>query len=361
MSDLTVKEVMTSENKIFNSKNLIESFTKEMIHKERMNGQYKCPLCLEELIFRSSGDFQNHFRHQQNSINKDCPYRSINSNLTVTQIDAIKYANTKESLEHIKMKHFIMTSAHKDIRFSNVKEEVVQKNSSFLEKSKWRRPDVSVTYKREGRNINIAFEVQLQTIMIYHITGRQSFYKNNNFFMIWVFKDDDIEKYNYSQGDIFYNNNMNGFFINDEVIKESEMQNKLMLGCKYKKFELNDLNMNEKYITEIVDFDKLTFDEMTRNVFYFDVEKERNVLLKKQKELKFINGNSFKLLDNGSSYIYIKNIKARFFISKAKSNSFYINKKQGEKSEIIKDKWFHKIEDAKKYIYDNFYKEVEDK
>ena len=355
MKELSVKQIIDNCNIIHDSQKILNLYKSEKIpvdfHKERIENTYRCAICLEDVALRGGVNIKDHFYHKSTIHNLDCPYRSKNSNLTVEQIDAIKYVNTKESIEHKKMKSFLVKYGTLDNAFNTPKEEIVQKNISSLEKSKWRRPDVFVTY---NDTINIAFEVQLQTILIRHIQGRKSFYTNNDAFIMWIFKDDDIQKYKYSQGDIFYNNNMNGFFINSDVLAMAKKENCLMIGCKYIKTRLNGLDIKYSYAIEIIKFNQLTFDKESRKVFYYDVEKERDFILNEQKKMIFIQ-NRFKTAKSKAEYIYSQKSKINFFINYKKGRYSITKSKNDEEKEYIKG--FKNSLEAKLYIYENFFKE----
>ena len=49
----------------------------------------------------------------------------------------------------------------------------------------WKKPDISASYK----NINIVFEIQLSTTFLSVIVDREYFYKDNQTYILWVFKN----------------------------------------------------------------------------------------------------------------------------------------------------------------------------
>jgi competence CoiA-like predicted nuclease len=70
------------------------------------------------------------------------------------------------------------------------------------EKKSWRRPDVSAVFK----NTKMVFEVQLQTTYLNVIVDREEDYKSEDTYIMWFFDSENIEKFRFSEEDIFYAN-----------------------------------------------------------------------------------------------------------------------------------------------------------
>ncbi len=301
MSKPTIIEVildgmfMSSEDAISKIKG---KYSDENISKYRVAPYCFCAIC-NNLLFLTKGKSKDyHFSHYNNAP-KDCPQRTHNSEFSASDIDSIKNANLKEGKEHIKLKNMVAQMIEKDDNFSSLHIEQVINNMSLLEKSKWRRPDVRGTWK----DMELIFEIQLQTILIYHIKGRTDFYKNNKKYLLWCFKDLTIYDFKISFKDIFYNNNSNGFYISDKVLEESKKQNKFMIGCIYIEYMLKENKyLHAEYQKKIVSLDELIFDEKNYKVYYFNTELEREILI---------------------TYIFVKASNDFFYIRLRRENNNY--------------------------------------
>lgn len=189
------------------------------------------------------------------------------------------------------------------------------------------------TYNNET---NIAFEVQLQTILMTHIIERRKFYKKDNTFMMWIFEDRDIKDYRFSDGDIFFTNNKNGFFLNEEVINLSKKQNILMIGVKYYDYVLDENNEIEfKSVSKIVSFDKIIFNKETREVYYFDSRaKKQEIFMKAPVSVGEVfewNDVKFRLLMAKSKMLHIHYQNTNGLWRAGKYHGFHKNSYEAKK------------------------------
>jgi Family of unknown function (DUF6035) len=191
--------------------------------------------------------------------------------LSQKQINAIRYAATRESQAHILFKTLMFDCLMADQQFSDVQIETVR--VSGTEKGKWRKPDVSAN--REG--LLHAFEVQLSSTFLDTILDRQSFYRANGGILIWVLPSFDPTDHGMMEDDILFSNNSNIFVLNEDVAKISIASKRLHFGCWYRfPFEQNR-QLTAEWRYEIVPFSTLTLDLDRQRVFFFDyhVEQER--------------------------------------------------------------------------------------
>ncbi|WP_421497844.1 DUF6035 family protein [Flavobacterium columnare] len=214
-----------------------------------------------------------HFKHLKDS--EDCPYK------TDTKIDRDwilrgKFNGQKEGALHIETKQliydFLCLNKESKGEVSFAQQEMV--NKSERDYLKWKKPDVTSIFKDK----KLVFEIQLATTFLDVICERQHFYKENQSFIIWVFKNFEIEadKQRFTQKDIFYSNNRNAFVLDDEAIRLSNLNNDLFLLCQYQ----NPIEKDEKIIYEweskYVNLSDLIFDEENYKVYYFDVSQAEN-------------------------------------------------------------------------------------
>ena len=251
-----------------------------------------CSTCNQPLTLCGGGDTkqQLHFRHYKD--NENCP---IITKIKFNQndIDRMRYNGAKESLLHIQIKEFIFNQIKKDSRFQNEALEKVVK--SISEKKLWRKPDVSSDFLDK----KIAFEIQLQTTYLNTIRDREEFFKNERIYIMWFFNNKNMEKFRFSEKDIFYANKSNAFVITNETMLLSEKENKFLFECCYKVPFIKNEFIEEEWETKIISIDDLQFDSINYKVYYYDFDikfdnlnnelkqKKANLWLKKLENCKW--------------------------------------------------------------------------
>jgi len=291
-------------------------------------------------MFSSKGGTR-YIKHKPTKEKSYCPWHT-DVRLTKEQADALKYNGAKEGENHIRYKNFLFNVLKEDEAFTN---EALETRRTITVESmiKWRQPDVFATYDNK---IDIAFELQLQTILMIHIKGRRDFYKKEGTFMMWFFEERDIKDYRFSDGDIFFTNNQNGFYLNEEVMTLSRREHKLFVGVKYYDYCLDENNeIVFESVSKIVSFSEIIFNKESREVYYFDSRDKK----RKLEEDVFIST----YVDIGEVFEY-KN--TRFRILKAKSGKLHIHH-QKENGDWRGGKYhgFHNdIFEAKKSIISTF-------
>lgn len=264
---------MTSEQLL--SKYSNDPRERTIIRRELYNATKKdrerklvCSICNQPLRLCGGGGTKQklHFRHHQD--NDKCPIKTV-GNKNQKEIDTIRYNGAKESQRHIELKEFICKQLKHDQRFSHVEPEKVVK---ILNKKKsWRRPDVSAVFE----NIKMVFEVQLQTTYLNVIVDREEDYKSEKTYIMWFFDSENIEKFRFSEEDIFYANKSNAFIITDTSIELSRQNNQFLFYCYYKVPFIHNKNIYEKWESKLIGIDDLKFDTINYKVFYHDFELER--------------------------------------------------------------------------------------
>ncbi|WP_298138632.1 DUF6035 family protein [Flavobacterium sp.] len=261
-------------------------------YKKKRDPFLVCEVC-GQMVQISGGKGINgkikYFKHLKDS--KDCPIKT-DTKLSREDILRGKFNGQQEGALHIETKQLIYNflCLNKDNKgeVSFAQPEIV--NKSERDYLKWKKPDVTSIFKDK----KLVFEIQLATTFLDVICERQHFYKENQSFIIWVFKNFEIEadKQRFTQKDIFYSNNRNAFLLDDEAIRLSNLHNDLFLLCQYQ----NPIEKDEKIIYEweskYVNLSDLIFDETTLKVYYFDVNLAENkiadIIEKKIKERKAI-------------------------------------------------------------------------
>lgn len=313
---VTVNEILhLIENKEYDSSVLLSQSTEKIfqfraeLEKNIQEGErrYVCKYCKQFLKIRGkrNGDIIMHFAHLKDS--EDCHIKS-DTKFTKSEIEAIKYNGAKESELHIKLKEYIFNFLEKNKQHEKgitfVDKEKIKRDSQTT--SKWKRPDISAVFLEK----EISIELQLSTTFLSVVISRQLFYKQNRTFILWVFSKFETieERQKFTQSDIFYSNNLNGFTIDSKSIELSNSNHDLYLCCHFKRLSISGDYIIEKWDQEYVTLADLKFDLNNYQIYYYDttnirLQLENDLKLNKSKLLKLVKfGDNIKLenyFDNG--------------------------------------------------------------
>lgn len=266
-----------STNSIFEFRYLLEQAIQEDKPK------FVCYFCKQKIKIRGGGETKKvfHFAHLKDS--DDCHIKTSNK-YSKEEIERIKYNGAKESLLHLELKSFIykclLTNKYYDKGVAEVNLEKVIKSDRITKE--WKKPDVSAIFE----NKKIVFELQLSTTFLSVIASRQSFYRNNNIFILWVFNSFETseDKRKFTQSDVFYSNNRNGFVLNKEAMNHSILKNDLYLFCIYEKPIRQKNEIIFEWQEQLISLNDLKYDNINFRIYFFDVFKE---VEKINKEIKF--------------------------------------------------------------------------
>lgn len=271
---------LKEENEVFNYRSELQKAIKGT--REPL---FVCYFCGQNIKINGGGQTKKvlHFAHRKDS---DFCNLKTDTNYSLLEIKRLKYNGAKESVLHFKTKNLIKEYLELNNDFSEIKvEKVVKSNTNYLE---WKKPDISAIYK----NVNLVFEIQLSTTFLSVIVDREHFYKENQTYILWVFKNFEVNEFKqrFTEKDVFYSNNRNAFVLDDKAINLSEQNNDLYLLCCYQKPYIENLKIKYDWGFEYICFNQLTFDEFNYKIFYFDVSKEEeklnNEILATEKELR---------------------------------------------------------------------------
>lgn len=281
--------------------------------------RYVCYFCRQTIKIRGQADSKKilHFAHLKDS--NECPIKT-NNKYTKEEILRIKYNGAKESELHFELKTFIAQSltANKNKQKGIESVEIEAINRHIAIPKTWKRPDVSSKYIDK----TIVFELQLSTTFLSVINSRQEFYKENQTFIIWVFGvfETDDERRKFTQSDVFYNNNRNGFELDDVAKEKSILEEDLVLKCNYQKPIIIYNSIEYEWAFEYVKLSDLIFDSNNYKVFYYDVDgntEKLKVELELQKSVLVVlikHGDDSKLLEYLANGYEIKESEKKYII-----------------------------------------------
>ncbi len=239
--------------------------------------RYVCQYCKQPMVLRSvptrdRTEDRFYFRHRFDD--GKCTGKK---GLSPKAICELKYANTKESRQHIRFKEVIVESIEADPNFIETKKEA---RWVSIDGVSWRKPDVQSKWKGQ----RAAFEVQLSTTFLHIIAQRQSFYRNNDGRLLWVFRDLDISHFSQAEDDIFCSNNRNAFQVSDETAAISKENGRFALRCAWYEpiVEGGIVVPSPTPRHKIVFFDELHFDigkSGAPRSYYFDYDSARDALV----------------------------------------------------------------------------------
>jgi Family of unknown function (DUF6035) len=259
---------LKEENEVFNYRNELQKAIKGI--REPL---FVCYFCGQNIKINGGGQTMKvlHFAHRKDS---DFCHLKTDTKYSEIEIRRLKYNGAKESPLHFETKNLIKQYIKLNNDFSNIKvEKVVKSISNYLE---WKKPDISATYKK----VEVVFEIQLSTTFLSVIVDREHFYKENQTYILWIFKNFEVDEFKqrFTEKDVFYSNNRNAFVLDNEAINLSQQNNDLYLLCYYQKPVIENLKIHYNWEFEYVCFNQLTFDEVNYKIFYFDVSKEEEKL-----------------------------------------------------------------------------------
>lgn len=239
------------------------------------NRRFVCPKCLEMIRISGRGDERGVpaiFTHKNDSVS--CKKTTIGQ--SVEDINRKKYGLFGQSQRHKDLKQELYDRLRDrnslSLGISNV--EMEKRVYSTLPFFSWRQPDVQIEYQGH----KIVFEIQLSTTFLSVITERDTFYRLNDFFIIWIFNFDDNRKYvdlnNLAMKDIYFANKRNAFIFDDEARKWSRESGQLVLKCNWVEPDStwHYANTEKRFGGEPVTLNMLKFDHNTHKLYYYDAE-----------------------------------------------------------------------------------------
>ncbi|HCG8651202.1 DUF6035 family protein [Vibrio cholerae] len=270
---------MTEENEVIDTNEFLDNSDEKVlfelrtkIAKNRKTSPIAlCSTCFQPVLLKGTPQRTKYFAHVKDS--EDCPVKTT-TNLTAEEILAMKYNGQKEGRLHREGKETIAQYLRADSLFHNdihVEKTFREKHPTGIAK-RWRRPDISAMLSKDSREV--VFELQVSTTFLDVIISREQFYKENDAYITWVFLDFDAEKF--TTLDIAYANKANVFVLDNEAKHESDLNGKLVLKCYYRQpFMTEELTIAHKWVSGIVDFSMLSFDEATKKTYFVDTEQLR--------------------------------------------------------------------------------------
>lgn len=253
------------KDEIFN-----ERYELQKIARTSSKPRYTCLYCKQRVRILGSfdgGKKRLHFAHYKDS--DDCPIKT-GTQLTVEEINRLKYNGVKEGFLHYSLKTKIAENLESEASVNGrIKDIEIEKVLLATGPDKgWKKPDISFKYD----NKRIVIELQLSTTFLSVIESRQDFYQNEHTFVLWVFREfvDDDERRRFTDNDVIYSNNQNAFIYDQEMESKSLLHGKLYMKCFYKVYDFCESQIVENWQETEISIEDLLFDEEQYKIYYFD-------------------------------------------------------------------------------------------
>ncbi len=196
-----------------------------------------------------------------------------NGKYSKEEVQRIKYNGAKESILHISLKEFI-ANALEDAKANGQPIEDIKIEKIFKEQAiskEWKKPDVQCKYFEK----RLVFELQLSTTFLSVIVQREEFYKEHKTFILWVFRNFDLNEdlQKFTQKDIIYSNNRNAFVLTDKAKELSAKNKELTLLCHYQIPKILSETVNYVWEHKYVTLSELTYDSNNFRIYYYDSDK----------------------------------------------------------------------------------------
>lgn len=239
------------------------------------NRRFICPKCLEMIRISGRGDERGVpaiFTHKNDNV--FCKITTTGQ--SEEDINRKKYGLFGQSQRHkdLKQELYDRLCDRNSISMGVSNVEIEKRVYSALPFFGWRQPDVQIEYKGH----KIVFEIQLSTTFLSVITERDTFYRLNDCYILWIFNFDDNRKYvdlnNLAMKDIYFANKRNAFIFDDEARAWGRESGQLVLKCNWVEPDStwHYANTEKRFGGERVTLDMLKFDCDTHKLYYIDAE-----------------------------------------------------------------------------------------
>ncbi len=232
--------------------------------------KFKCIYCdqLIRINGKGSGAGKKNFYFSHLSNSEYCDIKLVEG-FNEAEKQERRYAVRRESKRHKELKHFIYEMLLINKRATDgVKDAFLEQTHFHSTLDQYKRPDIFATYN----NISIAFEVQLSTIFLDIIIGRDKFYAEHNIFIIWIFNllNEEQEWQRVMEKDIYYANKRNAFVLDNEAIEISKENNRLFFHCYWQQPVIEDEKITTLWNKKLITLDELKYDYANHKVYYYD-------------------------------------------------------------------------------------------
>lgn len=197
------------------------------------------------------------------------------------EIKAMVFNGRTESVLHKQTKNTIASALNEEPDITMVAVEEVAKKVGKT----WRKPDIRADFKDK----TVVFEVQLSPIFHHVILERNDAYRDNGWYICWIFDDVNEDAPVMRELDAWVNNNYNLFGFDNKAREATETSGRLHLTVKYYTFNVIEDGLKSRlggeWHTETVQFSDLTFDANQRMVYLHNSNSEKQECLNRIQDI----------------------------------------------------------------------------
>ena len=193
------------------------------------------------------------------------------------EIKAMVFNGRTESVLHKQTKNTIASALNREPDITEVAVEQVAKRVGKT----WRKPDIRAGFKDK----TVVFEVQLSPIFHHVILERNDAYRNNGWYICWIFEDVNEDAPVMRELDAWVNNNYNLFGFDANARAATETSGRLHLTVKYYSFNVIEEGLDSRLGGEWHTETDLTFDANQRMVYLHDSNSERQGCLSRIQDI----------------------------------------------------------------------------
>jgi hypothetical protein len=229
------------------------SLLRDRVRKERRNRatRFGCGLCRDPVYVSNSGG-TSHFAHYKDSC-PSCAWRA-ETPLDLDAISAARFGGRQEGELH---RRLLLTLQQLCRNAEGFRDVGIPNDTLFgIEGTGHRFPDLAVVHR--GRRV--VFELQISKTYLPVISDRESFYRRNGIYLIWLFHDFDIWRGRQTERDIVALRGRQAFELSADAIVATLKSGRLMLRAHWQVPQLSEGALSWEWMTKLVAIDDLEFD-----------------------------------------------------------------------------------------------------
>lgn len=267
-SRVTIKQALNKEtgeiiiaDRLFNNRELGFDYRREYNRKKITP---VCLSCGNKLVVSSSKYDKIYFKHLPES--EYCELKD--SSITAKDRDIYtRIFASKESKRHNFLKNRIGELLRKEQGVENI---LIDNKFIFNSRGEKKKPDLYFTYNQK----EIVFEIQLSDLSQKYILSRYDFYKEKGIYLIWILDNFDVLGSSQTEKDIKHLSKHQNYFRFEDASKV------IKLNCRYKQPYLSNDEIFEKWREVNISLDKLIFDEINKEIYFYNSKEEKSLLEK---------------------------------------------------------------------------------
>lgn len=249
------------------------SLLRHQVRRERKNQstRYRCGLCRDPVYISNSGG-SSHFAHYVDS-GPQCAWRAkLPGNLD--KISAGRFNGNQEGELHRRILLTLQALCERSTGFS----EVSMPNATLfgMPGTGHRFPDLAAVH--DGRRV--VFELQISKTYLTVISDRETFYRDNGIYLIWLFHNFEQWRERQTERDIVAMRSRQAFELDSEAIKATLETGHLTLRAHWQAPFSDGVKVGWRWATKLVSAEELVFDSYLVEALAANPWRDESILLR---------------------------------------------------------------------------------